>query len=60
MLNTMKGITMRKFYVSAWKGGVIQARKLIEADDESSAEAVFLRQNPGYRGMAIVCEGTFK
>lgn len=51
---------MRKFYVSAWKGGVIQARKLIEADDESSAEAVFLRQNPGYRGMAIVCEGTFK
>lgn len=51
---------MRKFYVSAWKGGIVQDRKLIEADDESSAEAVFLRQNPQYRGMAIVCEGGWK
>lgn len=51
---------MRDFYVAAYKSGVIQARHLIRALDESDAEGVFLRRYPQYRGMAIICEGSWK
>lgn len=51
---------MRDFYLSAWKGGVIQARHLVRALDESDAEVIFLRQYPQYRGMAVICEGSWK
>lgn len=51
---------MRDFCVSAHKGGVIQARHLIRALDESDAEVLFLRQYPQYRGMAVICEGGWK
>ena len=51
---------MIDIYISAWKGGVIQARHLIRAEDESAAEAEFLRRYPQYRGMAIICEGAWK
>ena len=51
---------MRDFYVSAHKGGLIQARHLIRAIDDSDAEILFLRQYPQYRGMAIIIEGSWK
>ena len=51
---------MTQFYVSAWKGGVLQARHLIRALDESDAEIEFMYQYPQYRGMAIICEGGWK
>lgn len=51
---------MRDFYVSAHKGGLIQARHLIRALDEVEAERVFLRTYPQYRGMAIIIEGSWK
>lgn len=51
---------MRDFYVAAYKSGLLQARHLIRALDESDAEIIFLRQCPQYRGMAILCEGSWK
>lgn len=51
---------MVEIYVSAWKGGVLQARHLICTTDETRAEAEFLRRYPQYRGLAIICEGVWK
>ena len=51
---------MTKFYVSAWKGGILQVRHLIGATDETEAESLFVRRYPQYRGMAIICEGGWK
>ena len=51
---------MRDFYVAAYKSGAIQARHLIRALDEVDAEIEFLRRYPQCRGMAIICEGSWK
>lgn len=51
---------MRDFYVAAYKSGVLQARHLIRALDETDAEIEFLRRYPQYRGMAVICEGMWK
>lgn len=51
---------MVEIYVSAWKGGVIQARHLIRTTDETRAEAEFLRRYPQYCGLAIICEGVWE
>jgi hypothetical protein len=51
---------MTAFYVTAYAKGVLQARYLIRALDESDAEILFLRQCPECRGMAIIVEGTWK
>ena len=51
---------MKDFYVAAYKSGLLQARHLIRALDESDAEVEFLRLYPECRGMAIICEGGWK
>lgn len=51
---------MKDFYVAAYSKGVVQARHLIRAMDESDAETLFLRKYPECRGMSLIIEGSWK
>lgn len=48
------------FYVSAWKGTHIEARKFVTAQTPADAKRLFCAQHPEFSDLVITVEGTWK